>query len=359
MDLKINSFVMLQKGKPILVTGGSGYIASWIIRYLLEEGYEVRATVRKKNGNSASTEHLNRIGDGTKGKLELYEADLLKSGSFEKAISGCEVVFHTASPFFIEKPKNAQKELVDPALNGTKNVLEAASSSGTVKRVVLTSSIVSIMGDASDANAIPDQVFNEDHWNDSSSLSHNPYSYSKTLAEKEAWRIARLQSKWDLLVINPGFVLGPSLSQRKDSASVDFMISMLNGKYAMGMPNLQFAITDVRDVATAHILAAKESGASGRHIVVSESLWFSDIITTLKRKYGNTYKFPKSITPNPLMYVAGPLFGLSWKYLQNNLGYEVRFDNSYSKADLSLTYRPVQETLVDHAEQIINSGLLE
>ena len=66
-----------------------------------------------------------------------------------------------------------------------------------------------------------------------------------------------LQSKWDLLVINPGLVLGPSLSQRKDSASVDLMISILKGKYALGMPNLQFAVADVRDVATAHILAAK------------------------------------------------------------------------------------------------------
>ena len=350
---------MLQKGKPILVTGGSGYIASWIIRYLLEEGYEVRATVRKKNGNSASTEHLNRIGDGTKGKLELYEADLLKTGSFEKAMSGCEVVFHTASPFFIEKPKNPQKELIDPALSGTKNVLDSATASGTVKRIILTSSIAAIMGDAADAEIIPDKVFNEDHWNDSSSLTYNAYSYSKTLAEKEAWRISRLQSKWDLLVINPGLVLGPSLSQRKDSASVDLMISILKGKYALGMPNLQFAVADVRDVATAHILAAKESGASGRHIIASESLWFSDIITALKRKYGSTYKFPKSITPNPLMYVVAPIFGLSWKYLQGNLGYPVRFDNSYSKADLSLTYRPTHETIIDHAEQIINSGMLD
>jgi nucleoside-diphosphate-sugar epimerase len=350
---------MLKKGKPVLVTGGSGYIASWIVRYLLEEGYDVRASVRKKNGTSASTDHLNRIGEGTKGKLELYEADLLRPGSFEKAMSGCEVVFHTASPFFIEKPKNAQKELIDPALNGTKNVLDSATASGSIKRVILTSSIAAIMGDATDANIIPDNIFNEDHWNDSSSLTYNAYSYSKTLAEKEAWRISRLQSKWDLLVINPGLVLGPSLSQRKDSASVDLMISILKGKYAMGMPNLQFAIADVRDVATAHILAAKESGASGRHLIASETLWFSDVITTLKRKYGSTYKFPKSITPDPLMYLVAPFFGLSWRFLQGNLGYPVRVDNSYSIADLSLAYRPVQETIVDHAEQIINSGMLD
>lgn len=350
---------MLNNTKPICVTGGSGYIAGWILRYLLEEGYQVRTTVRPGKVGSSSIDHLTRIADGTMGKLEIFEADLMKAGSFDKAIKGCEIVFHTASPFFIEKPKNAERDLIIPAKNGTKSVLESASAAGTVKRIILTSSIAAIMGDADDASSIPDNTFNEDHWNSTSSLQHNPYAYSKTVAEQEAWRLSGLQSTWDLLVINPGFVLGPSLSARTDSTSIQFMISMLKGKYALSMPNLQFAIADVRDVAMAHILAAKESGASGRHLVAAKNLWFSEIVTVLKRKYGKAYKLPNSITPDPLLYLVGPLFGLTWKFLQKNLSREIKFDNSYSIADLGLSYRRPEDTILDQAEQIINSGILE
>ena len=129
----------IDKTTPILVTGGTGYLASWIIKQLLDEGLNVRATVRNKS-NTEKNKHLMKLGDEGKGTLELYEADLLKEGSFDQAMSKCEVVFHTASPFQMFGIKDPQKELIDPALKGTKNILASENKTQSVKRVVLTSS---------------------------------------------------------------------------------------------------------------------------------------------------------------------------------------------------------------------------
>ena len=176
------------KKSPVLVSGGSGYLASHIIQQLLAEGYTLHTTVRNKS-NTEKYSHLTDLAKNSKGRLVIFEADLLKPDSFAEAMQQCSHVFHTASPFKIDKIKNPQQELIDPAVNGTKNILETVNATESVKRVVLTSSIVAIMGDAVDAEAIPDRVFTEKIWNTSSGLSHQPYSYSKTLAEKTAWEI--------------------------------------------------------------------------------------------------------------------------------------------------------------------------
>lgn len=175
---------------PIVVTGGSGYIASWIVKYLLEDGKQVRATVRSLKDTS-KIEHLIELKEKFKDKLSLFEADLMVEGSFDKSIEGVELVIHTASPFFVAGVKDAQKQLIDPALQGTKNVLESCNRISSVKRVVLTSSVASILGDNIDSLQVPNQTFTEEHWNTTSNLTHQPYAYSKTLAEKEAWEIQK------------------------------------------------------------------------------------------------------------------------------------------------------------------------
>jgi len=343
--------------KPVLVTGGSGYMASWIIKLLLEKGLNVKATVRDKS-NDGKVEHLLKMGKEYPGKFELFEADLMKNGSFEGAMTDCELVIHNASPFKIWRIKEPQKELIDPALEGTKNVLYTANKAQSVKRIVLTSSVVAIYGDAIDIRNTPNGIFTENDWNNTSSLNHQPYAYSKTLAEREAWKIAEEQKQWDLVIINPGFVLGPSLTNRIDSTSIDFMFSMINGKYKSGVPDLDFGIVDVRDVAMAHVLAGTKSSASGRHILVADTLNFFEIANILKKTY-KKYPLPKGKIPKLFVYLFGPLQGLSWKYIKFNVGISIKFDNSYSKNDLEIEYTPIEKTLNDHVEQIIKSGLLK
>lgn len=346
----------IDKTASILVTGGTGYLASWIIKQLLDKGLNVRATVRNKS-NTEKNKHLIKLGENGKGYLELYEADLLQDGSFDQAMTNCEVVFHTASPFQIFGIKDPQKELVDPALKGTKNILASVNKTQTVKRVILTSSVASISQDAIET---VNKNLNEETWNTTSSLKNNPYSFSKKLAEETAWQIANSQDRWDLIVINPGFILGPSLSNRIDSFSIDFMLSMLNGKNKKGVPALAFPLVDVRDVAKAQILGAFTQDASGRHIVVSgKSLFYLEIAEIIKNEYGDRYPTPTKNVPNFILYILAPFLKMKWSFLKNNLGIRSKLDNSYSKKDLGMTYKFIEETIIDHAKQIINDGLVK
>jgi nucleoside-diphosphate-sugar epimerase len=134
----------------VLVTGASGFIASHVVQQLLEKGQRVHGTVRSKN-NTKKIKHLLNMQDLWPGQLTLFEADLLVAGSFDAAMQGCLVVYHLASPFLIEnKIQNGQKDLVELALNGTKNVLNAVEKCDTVHLVVLTSLVAAIFGDNAD-----------------------------------------------------------------------------------------------------------------------------------------------------------------------------------------------------------------
>ena len=346
----------INQQKPILVTGGTGYIASWIIKELLEKGLDVRATVRDKS-NGEKYKHLIDLAVKTSGKLTIFEADLLKMGSFEEAMRDCELVFHTASPFMISGIKDAQKQLIEPALNGTRNVLNSAKETPSVKRVVLTASVVSMHGDAADMQKTENGIFTDKDWNTTSTATHRPYSYSKTIAEKEAWKISETQEQFDLVTVHPGFVLGPSLTKRKDSASIDFMISLLNGKLKTGAPNLTLGIVDIRDLAKVHVAAAFNPTAEGRYIASAGSVKMIELANILQKKYSNKFKIPKNELPKFLLYMFGPFQGFSWKYVSRNVGLPLKFDNSKSINELGILYLPIEETIIDHAEQIISRSL--
>ncbi|SHJ30170.1 3-beta hydroxysteroid dehydrogenase/isomerase family protein [Shimia gijangensis] len=178
---------------PVMITGATGYVAGWIVKGLLDAGLTVHAPVRDPD-NSEKLQHLTNLAANSAGEIKFFKADLLDEGSYDEAMQGCAVVFHTASPFTINV-KDAQKELIDPAVNGTRNVLTQARKTDSVKRIVLTSSCAAIYTDASDCAKAPNGTLTEDIWNTTSSLDYQPYSYSKTLAEKEAWKIADAQSQ--------------------------------------------------------------------------------------------------------------------------------------------------------------------
>ncbi len=348
---------MIDKNKPVLVTGGSGYIASHIIQQLLEQGYKINTTVRNKS-KMAKVAHLMLLQEQYPKHLRFYEADLLKDGSFETAMTNCELVIHTASPFKLNV-KDAQKELVDPALKGTQNVLQQANQTATVKRVVLTSSVVAIYGDAIDLQSTEGNQFTEHEWNTTSSLRHQPYAYSKTLAEREAWDIQSKQTQWDLVVINPGFVLGPSLSKRTDGESTSFILQLLEGGFKSGAPALYFGAADVRDVAKAHILAGTTPTASGRHILVENTYSMLEMSEMIEQSFPNKYKLPTKKLPKFLLFLVGPFIGFSWKFISRNVEHPMRFDNTYSQKDLGLSYRPMLQTLKEQAEQLEADGLIK
>jgi nucleoside-diphosphate-sugar epimerase len=344
----------MEKSKPILVTGASGYLASWIIKYLLEDGYKVRGTVRNNKNIGHLQEFKNKFGEN----FEIVNADLLLESSFDEAVKDCELIMHTASPFFIGNIKNAEEQLIKPAVKGTENVLNSATKSGTVKRIVQTSSIAAVHSDSVDILNTENNIFTEKYWNTGSSAKYNPYQYSKTMAEKKGWELAEKQNKWKLTTINPGFILGPSLSNRTDSESINFVITLLNGKYKSGVPEWWFGVVDVRDVAKAHILAGLNENASGRHIVVSNSFPIIKIADFLRKDF-SSYKLPKRQLPKLLFYIVGPMLGFSWKFISKTLGIPLQYDNSYSIKDLGLKYTDFEKTICDHAKQLIEMNLIK
>lgn len=323
---------------------------------LLEEGHDVHATVRDAS-NPEKVGHLTEIDKQEAGSLRLFEADLLEPGAFAKAMEGCALVLHTASPFRIDA-KNPQQDLIKPALEGTRNVLETAKKVPTVQRVVLTSSVAAIYGDAVELEEAPEGIFTEEQWNETSSVKHQAYAYSKTVAEREAWKLAGTQAQWDLVAINPSFVMGPALSKRTDGTSTRFMQSLANGAFKQGAPELYFGVADVRDVARAHLLAGFLPHAEGRHIVSAAEHSILEMADLLRGAFGGRYPFPKKRLPSMLLYLFGPFQGFSWRFLRRNLGYPLRFNNRKSRAQLGLKYRPVAETLTEHLKQLERDGLV-
>jgi len=347
----------IDRSKPILVTGGTGYLASWIVKQLLDQGLEVRTTVRNLSQKDKYA-HLTAHAVKSKGVLMFFEADLLKKGSFAEAMSGCELVIHTASPFKISGIKNAEKELVEPALEGTRNVLATVNATESVKRVVLTSSVVAVFGDAIDIQKTKDGIFTEEYWNSTSSTDHQPYPYSKTLAEKLAWQMAESQSRWDLLTINPGFIMGPSLSKRTDSTSIEIMLQLASGKFKSGVPSGTMSFVDVRDVAKAHILAGFTPSASGRHICTSEDRSFLDMANALRKDFSE-FPLPKGFVPKWLFSLIAPMVGFTRKYVKLNVGYDIRMDNSYIKKDLGMDFIPFEQTITDHFKQLLDDEIIK
>jgi nucleoside-diphosphate-sugar epimerase len=343
--------------KPVLVPGGTGYLASWIVKQLLDQGLEVRTTVRSL-AQKDKYAHLTALAVKSTGILQFFEADLLKKGSFTEAMAGCELVIHTASPFIISGIKNAQKELVEPALEGTRNVLESVNATESVKRVVLTSSVVAIFGDAIDIQKTEKEIFTEERWNFSSSADHQPYPYSKTVAEKLAWSMAEKQSRWDLLTINPGFIMGPSLSKRIDSTSIDIMIQLATGKFKTGVPSGDMSFVDVRDVAKAHILAGFTPNASGRHICSAHEKNFLDLANVIRADYPE-FPLPTKFVPKWLFSLIAPMVGFTRKYVKLNVGFDIRLDNSYIKKDMGMEFLPFEQTINDHFHQLLTDGIIK
>jgi len=253
-----------------------------------------------------------------------------------------------------------QRDLVDPALLGTRNVLEEACRKESVKRIVVTSSCAAIYGDTADVESAKTGKFSEADWNTSSSLTHQPYSFSKQLAEREAWKIAESQDRWDLIAINPSMVLGPGISPHATSASFALMRKFGDGTMKSGVPDFGIGAVDVEDVAEAHIKAAFTPSASGRYLVSAADTSFVEIGRILRNKFGDGWPFPRKSVPKWLLWLIGPIVDktMTRKLVSRNVGLPFRADNSKSIRELELVYRPFEESLIQFFRQMVDADLL-
>lgn len=332
---------------PVLVTGASGFIASHLIARLLEKGYRVRGTVRSLK-KKESYEHLLRLPGAE--RLELVEADLLAPGAFDAAVRGVEQVMHTASPYSLDV-KDPQRDLVDPAVQGTLSVLVAAKQAGAVRRVVLTSSMAAITDEPEG-----DHVLTEADWNTRSTLERNPYYLSKTLAERAAWDFMEKERPgFDLVVINPFLVIGPSLTAAVNPSNQLF-IDVLSGTYP-GIMNLTWGFVDVRDVAEAHVLAMETPGAKGRYICAGETVAMRQLVELLARSGYADRKLPKlgmdcsagDFAVKLASYLQPKGVG---QYLRTHVGRVPRYDNGKIRRELGLSFRPAETSILESLEDL-------
>ncbi|XP_031273699.1 cinnamoyl-CoA reductase 1-like [Pistacia vera] len=320
---------MSGEGKVVCVTGASGYIASWLVKLLLEHGYTVQATVR--NPDDPKIKHLHEF-DGAKERLQLFKANLLEEGSFDSAVDGCVGVFHTASPVLMTA-NDPQAELIDPAMKGTLNVLRSCVKVQSVKRVVVTSSLASVIYNGKPLN--PNVVVDETWFSDPAFCkeSNNWYPLSKTLAEEAALRFAK-ENGIDLVTLLPGVVIGPIL-QSTLNFSVEVIFNIINGSQIFPSP---YRLVDVRDVAFAHIQALEVPTANGRYLLVGRVTHLAEILKILHENY--------------------PSFNLLEKFKAVKDGPSFQVSKERAKS-LGINFRPVEVSLQDTVESLKEKGFLQ
>lgn len=263
-----------------LVTGGTSFIASHVVKALLDLGHSVRTTVR----DSSDEEKVRFLRElkGAKERLKIFEADLTVEGSFDDAVKGVDGVFHIASRVTVCQDNNDVEKLVDRDTSGTRNLMNSCEKSrNTVKRIVLTSSSTSVRYryDAREASPL-----NESHYSDLDYCRSFKlwYGYAKTSGEKEAWKIAA-EKDLNLVVVVPSFCIGPILSPEPTSTP-SILLSIIKGVHGE-YPNLMGGFVHIEDVVAAQILAMEEPKASGRFICSSSVAHWSEIIEMLRSKY--------------------------------------------------------------------------
>jgi nucleoside-diphosphate-sugar epimerase len=338
----------------ILVTGGSGFVASHTILQLLNAGHRVRTTVRDLKREPEVRAMLKQGGVQAGDRLSFFAADLQNDAGWAAAVADCDYVLHVASPFPPSVPKH-EDELIVPAREGALRVLRA-SRDARVKRVVLTSSFAAI-GYGHPPQSAP---FDETYWSDTTGGDVTAYVKSKTLAERAAWDfIAREGRALELSVVNPVVVFGPVLGP--DYSTSVLLIQRLMSGAVPGSPRLSFGVVDVRDVADLHIRAMTHPAAKGERFlaVAGDFMLVHDIAMVLKRRMGEAGKrVPTRQLPNWLVRVAA-LRDPMVKQVLPELGKLKTGTNAKAKRLLGWMPRSGEEAIIASAESLLDLGLLK
>ena len=315
----------------VLVTGGSGYLATRLIADLLHTGVQVRATVRSLDSEPALRAAVRRGGADDAG-LALVTASLTSDDGWADAVDGVDGVYHLASPMIQSQNPD---DVVIPARDGALRLLRAARDA-SIPRVVLTSSFAAI-----GYSPKPIRDYDETDWTSPDTPDLPAYPLSKAVAERAAWDFIEAEGGGtELVVLNPTWIAGPTLTSDARS-SLQVFTAMLGGHMAT-TPRQRFGIADVRDVASAHIAAMTTPEAAGkRYLLLADgpTTTFLEVATVLRERLGEfASKVPTQEAPGDEL---PPLV----------------IHNERAKRELGFTPRPAAETIVDTAESLRALGL--
>jgi nucleoside-diphosphate-sugar epimerase len=338
----------------VLVTGGSGFIGSHVVLQLLAAGHQVRTTVRSLKREGEVRAMLKQGGAEPGDRLTFHVADLTADAGWGEAVAGCDFVQHVASPFPQELPRH-EDELIVPAREGALRVLRAARDAG-VKRVVLTSSFAAI-GYGHPAHQGP---FDETSWTNVDAPDVQPYTKSKTLAERAAWDfIAREGGALELAVVNPVGVFGPVLGP--DYSTSILMVQRLMDGALPGCPRLTFGVVDVRDVADLHLRAMTDPAAKGERFlaVAGDFMTMAQMAHVLRDGMGPAgRRVPTRELPDWLVRLAS-LLDPAVKQILPELGKPKNGSNAKARRVLGWQPRSNEEALLATARSLQDLGLLK
>jgi dihydroflavonol-4-reductase len=336
-----------------LVTGATGFIASRIVLDLLEAGYKVRGTVRNLEREEELKSWLAPL-TGRLDNLTLHAAELLSDDGWDQAMAGCKYVLHTASPFPAAPPEN-EDDLIRPAVEGTLRVLKAALRS-RVQRVVLTSSLAAMTYGHPNRS----RTFTEADW---SKLDGDiePYQKSKTLAEQAAWDFVNSLPEGkslELVAICPGYVIGPVINDRTPTSIT--LHKMLMEGAVPGVARIKFDLVDVRDVSRLHLAAMTSKEAAGkRFLCVGGAIWLPEIAKTLSDHFRpRGYRVPRIQFPDLAVHLFA-LVNQEASLVAKSVGHDPNFDTSQAREILNWTPLPLDQTIIEMGESLIEFGLIK
>ncbi|THU62072.1 hypothetical protein C4D60_Mb01t01310 [Musa balbisiana] len=272
---------------PVVVTGASGYIGTWLVMKLLQKGYVVRATVRDPT-NQKKIKPLVEL-PGSVERLTIWRADLEEEGSFDEAVKGCEGVFHVATPMDFES-KDPENEIIKPTVDGVLSIMRSCKEAGTVRRVVFTSS-------AGTVNVQEQQQpqYDESSWSDIDfcrrvKMTGWMYFVSKSLAEKAACEFAR-ENGIDLISIIPTLVVGPFITTTMPPSMIT-ALSLITGNEAHYSILKQVQLVHLDDLCDTHVFLYEHPDANGRYICSSHDATIYDLAKMFRARYPQ-YNIPQ------------------------------------------------------------------
>lgn len=338
---------------PVLVTGGSGFIAGHCILQLLAAGRRVRTTVRSLDRADDARAALADAGAQHLDLLEFVAADLTADAGWDAALRGVDGVLHVASPV---RPGHVADEddVIVPAREGALRVLRAARDAG-VRRVVLTSAFHAV----GFGHGPVDHVFTEDDWSPLDGPGMDAYGRSKVLAERAAWDDVRQAGSPELVTILPVAVLGPVIG-RAVSGTNQLLLRMLTGGMP-GFPDLAIPFVDVRDVAAAHIAALDRPEAAGQRVLLASqdsATPLREVGALLRSTFGAAAgRVPTRNIPS-LVIRAGAALRPEFREIAPELGYVKRLSTIREHELLGITPRPWTEAVVAGARSMLERGLV-